>query len=241
MYLSTESPAHTFRAVPWGDEELLLVGGESHDMHRVRATEAFENLERFARDRLPVVGFEHRWGAHDYIPDDKLPFVGGVTPRSDRCLTATGMKKWGYAMGTAAARILADAVAGREHPWGKTFDAWRRPPLRTLPKTAMYGAEDGLTFFGDRFRRRREVDDLAPGEGRIVADGLKQKAVHRDESGVLHAVSARCTHLGCIVRWNAGEQTWDCPCHGSRFEPDGTVLTGPATSPLEPEQPPKEA
>jgi len=233
MYLSTESPAHSLRALPWGEEELLIVGGESHDMTRTRSRESFHRLERYARERFEVEAIEHRWGAHDFMPEDGLPFVGSLTPGSTRALVATGMHKWGYALGTASGAILADTILARENPWAETFDAWRRPPLKTLPKTLLHNAEDGVAFFGDRLRRRREVDDLAPGEGRVIGAGAGQRAVHRDEQGVLHAVSARCTHLGCIVRWNAGERTWDCPCHGSRYEPGGEVLTGPATKPLE--------
>jgi glycine/D-amino acid oxidase-like deaminating enzyme/nitrite reductase/ring-hydroxylating ferredoxin subunit len=240
MYLSTESPAHTLRAIPWGGEELLLVGGESHDMTRTKDRGGFAALEDWARERFEVKSFEHRWGAHDFMTADSLPYVGPLTPRGDRVLTATGMRKWGYALGTASAAILAEAVQGREHRWAETFHSWRRPPLTSLPKAMAHNAEDGVAFFGDRLRRRRRVDDLAPGEGRIIRSGAGQEAVHRDAEGALHAVSARCTHLGCIVRWNAGEATWDCPCHGSRFEPDGTVLTGPATQALEPREPPAE-
>ncbi len=240
MYLSTESPAHTLRAIPWEGEELLLVGGESHDMTRTRSLDGFAKLEAWARERFEVESFEHRWGAHDLMTEDGLPYVGPLTPGNDRVLTATGMHKWGYALGTASAAILAEAVQGRRHPWGEAFHSWRRPPLKTLPKALLHNAEDGIAFFGDRLRRRHAVDDLAPGEGRVIGSGVGQKAVHRDGAGVLHAVSARCTHLGCIVRWNEGEASWDCPCHGSRFEPDGTVLAGPATRPLEAREPPKE-
>jgi glycine/D-amino acid oxidase-like deaminating enzyme/nitrite reductase/ring-hydroxylating ferredoxin subunit len=238
MYLSTESPAHSMRALPWGEEELLIVAGESHDMTRTKALDSFRKLERYARERFEVESIEHRWGAHDFMPEDGLPYVGALTPGSERVLTATGMHKWGYALGVASASILADTILGRENAWADTFDAWRKPPVKTIPKTLLHNAEDGLAFFGDRLRRRREVDDLAPGEGRVIGSGLRQKAVHRDEQGRLHAVSARCTHLGCIVRWNAGERTWDCPCHGSRFEPEGAVLTGPATQPLKRREPP---
>ena len=93
----------------------------------------------------------------------------------------------------------------------------------------------GRRFVADRLRRGT-LDGLAPGEGRIVRDRLGQAAVHRDESGALHAVSARCTHMGCIVEWNTAEKRWDCPCHGSRFAIDGRVLEGPAVDPLEPRQ-----
>jgi glycine/D-amino acid oxidase-like deaminating enzyme/nitrite reductase/ring-hydroxylating ferredoxin subunit len=234
MYLSTERPAHTFRAVPWQGEELWLIGGESHEVGSGDPVASYRALDAFARERFGVVSVEHRWSAHDHMPADGLPYIGRATPLDDRILTATGMGKWGLALGTAAGAILRDAVEGRENPWAPHFSPRRLPPVRSVPRTLEHDLHDGFHFFRDRLRRGGNVEKLAPGEGRVVGDGLGQKAVHRDDASVLHAVSARCTHLGCIVRWNAAERTWDCPCHGSRFEATGEVRTGPATKPLEP-------
>jgi Rieske Fe-S protein len=143
-------------------------------------------------------------------------------------------------MGTAAASILADLALGRDNDWAKTFDPWRLPPLSAATTLVKHNADSGIHFFADRAKRGGRVADLAPGDGRVIGDGLRQKAVHRDGDGVLHAVSARCTHLGCIVRWNGAERTWDCPCHGSRFGALGEVLNGPATGNLKAERPPDE-
>ena len=232
MYLSTESPAHTLRAIPWADGERFLVGGESHPMGKGDSVESYRKVEAFARRRFKVASVEHRWSAHDHRPEDGLPYIGAATPFSDRVLTATGMRKWGLALGTAAAAILRDAVDGRQNPWARAFSTRRLPTVRSAPQMLKHSVEDGMHFFGDRLRRSQDGADLAPGEGRVVGDGLGQKAVHRDEHGVVHTLSARCTHLGCIVRWNAAEHSWDCPCHGSRFDASGEVLTGPATRPL---------
>jgi glycine/D-amino acid oxidase-like deaminating enzyme/nitrite reductase/ring-hydroxylating ferredoxin subunit len=239
MYLQSESPGRSLRAHPWQAEELLIVGGESHELGHGDPVEKFRALERYAHDRFEVAGFEHRWSAHDFIPDDGLPYVGSVWPFSDRVLTVTGLRKWGLAMSAAAGRMLADQIAGRPNEWASRFDPRRLPPLSGTPALFKHNADTGLHFFADRAKRGGSVDDLGPGEGRVVGDGLAQKAVHRDQRGKLHAVSARCTHLGCIVRWNAAETTWDCPCHGSRFEADGGVANGPATAPLSPIEPPR--
>jgi glycine/D-amino acid oxidase-like deaminating enzyme/nitrite reductase/ring-hydroxylating ferredoxin subunit len=233
MYLQSESPSTSLRAVPWEGGELLLVGGQSHELGHGDAVEKFEALEKLARERFPVAGFEHRWSAHDFMPDDGLPYVGRLQPLSDRVLTVTGLHKWGLAFGAEAGRILADVVAGRPNEGAETFDPWRLPPLSGAAQWAKHNADSGVHFFADRAKRGGSVEDLAPGEGGVFGDGIAQKAVHRDDDGVLHAVSARCTHLGCIVRWNGAERTWDCPCHGSRFEAGGDVANGPATRPLE--------
>ena len=227
MYLSTESPAHTLRAIPWEGEELLLVGGESHDMTRTRSLDGFAKLEAWARERFEVESFEHRWGAHDLMTEDGLPYVGPLTPGNDRVLTATGMHKWGYALGTASAAILAEAVQGRRHPWGEAFHSWRRPPLKTLPKALLHNAEDGIAFFGDRLRRRHAVDDLAPGEGRVIGSGVGQKAVHRDGAGVLHAVSARCTTSAASSAGTRGRPPGTAPVTARASSPTGPCSAGP--------------
>jgi glycine/D-amino acid oxidase-like deaminating enzyme/nitrite reductase/ring-hydroxylating ferredoxin subunit len=238
MYLQAESPGRSLRAVPWADQELLIIGGESHDLGHGEPVERFRALERYARERFDVVGFEHRWSAHDFISEDGLPFIGRLWPLSDRVLIATGFRKWGLAMGTTAARILADALLGRDNDWAASFDPRRVPGLSGAARLLKHNADSGVHFVADRIKRHGGAEELAPGEGRVVGDGLAQKAVHRDAEGRLHAVSARCTHLGCIVRWNAAEQTWDCPCHGSRFGAGGEVANGPATKPLQPVRPP---
>jgi glycine/D-amino acid oxidase-like deaminating enzyme/nitrite reductase/ring-hydroxylating ferredoxin subunit len=240
MYLQAERPGRSLRALRWRDEELLLVGGESHELGHGDPAEKLEAVQDYAGERFDVVGFEHVWSAHDFMPEDGMPYVGRLWPFSDRIWVATGMRKWGLAMGTAAARILADALTGEANEWASTFDPLRLPPLRSAPGLARHNADSGLHFFADRARRGRRPAELEPGEGTVVRRGLAQHAVHRDSDGALHAVSARCTHLGCIVRWNGPERTWDCPCHGSRFGADGEVISGPATRALEPVSTPED-
>jgi Rieske Fe-S protein len=167
-----------------------------------------------------------------------MPYVGRLWPFSARVLTATGFRKWGLANGTAAALMLCDRVQGKENAWAATFDSTRLKPLATVPGVAKEGAQDAWYLMADRIRKRSGMPALGPSEGRVVSAGRRQVAVSRDDAGTLHAVSARCTHLGCIVSWNAAERTWDCPCHGSRFEPGGEVIQGPAVKPLPAESPP---
>jgi len=233
MYLSDERPAHSMRAVPTPEGELLLVGGESHKAGQGETGERYAALERWARERFEVASIEHRWATQDHLPHDGLPFIGRLWPLSDRILTATGMKKWGMAMGTAAAGMLADRALGREEGPSRSFAPERVHPIASAPSFLKQNADDGLRFFAGRLRRGRAAADLGPGEAEVAGDGLAQVAAFRDEGGELHALSARCTHLGCIVRFNSAERTWDCPCHGSRFGLDGEVIEGPAVNPLE--------
>jgi Rieske Fe-S protein len=182
-----------------------------------------------------VVEVEHRWSAQDNMPVDGLPFVGPLWPLSDRVLCATGLRKWGLAMGTTAGEMLAAKARGEDPPWEDPFRTGRLNLLRSARSLVAHNGESGLRFMADRVLRRSSSGALGRGEGRVVAAGLGQAAVYRDDAGELHRLSARCTHLGCIVRWNAAERSWDCPCHGSRFAPaTGEVLHGPAVSPLAP-------
>ena len=239
MHLSGTGPTRSIRGVPMSDgtgEELLLVGGEGHKTGTESDTELrYERLEAFAREHWDVRAVEHRWSAQDPSTPDLLPYVGRVTPRSDKVLMGTGFAKWGLTNGTAAALLLADLCLGREAMWADLFDPNRITLRQSLPTLVKENAQVAARFVGDRLRhpQRRPIGDLGPGEGAIVEHDGEEVAAARDDGGTLHAVSARCTHLGCLVAWNDAERSWDCPCHGSRFGLDGTVLEGPAVHRLE--------
>jgi len=236
MFLSGSSPTRSIRSVPLDGEELLLVGGEGHKPGTGGDTRLrYEALERFADEHWGVSSVEYRWSAQDNTSIDGLPLIGRVTPFDPRVLMATGFAKWGMTGGTAAAMILADECSGRANAWASLFDP-RRLNVRAAAKTAIKeNSETGYHMVRDRLVNRgaRRIEDLAPGEGDIVRHAGEKVAGYRDDGGGLIAVSTRCTHLGCQVNWNAAERSWDCPCHGSRFAPDGEVLQGPAVHRLE--------
>jgi len=232
MAISAGSPTRSVRS----HGELLIVGGEGHTTGATDATpERFAALEAFAREHWDVEEITHRWSAQDPVVYDSLPVVGSYVPRSSRLFVASGFMKWGMTGGTFAAMILAERLAGSgEHPWAATFSP-HRVSLRSVPKLAELNARVGADFAGDRVRPAEagSDEDVPRGEARVVRDGVGKKGVYRDEDGILHAVSLRCTHLGCLLRFNGAETSWDCPCHGSRFDVDGRVLEGPAVDPLE--------
>jgi glycine/D-amino acid oxidase-like deaminating enzyme/nitrite reductase/ring-hydroxylating ferredoxin subunit len=227
MYLSADSPTRSIRVHETGGDRWLLVGGEGHKTGQGDGITSYERLEDWAQERFGLEQVELRWASEDHISADKVPFVGPVDPATDNVWVATGFRKWGLAMGTAAAEVLTAGVMGAEHRWAPLFDTGRLRPRAAAVEFVKENANVGLRFFADRLIKRAGEDDIPPGEGRVVGSGLGQKAVYRDEDGTLHRMSARCTHLGCIVNWNRGDQTWDCPCHGGRFSPRGEVLEGP--------------
>ncbi len=237
MLISAASPLRSIRAVPHGDEELLMIGGEGHRPGSSKADPArYDALAVFARQHWDVVEVTHRWSAQDYTSDDGVPYIGRLNLLSHRIRVATGFKKWGMTAGTLAGQLLCDDIVGRENPWAPFFSSTRVKPLAEAPRFVTENARVGYHFVADRVldRGQRDIGDLAPGEGAIVSAAGHKVAGYRDDAGELHAVSATCTHLGCQVAWNAAERTWDCPCHASRFDPDGEVIEGPATRPLEP-------
>jgi len=217
----------------------LIVGGEGHAVGSSDAEPArYEALKEFARRHWDVTDVTHRWSAQDPITYDNLPVIGRHGPFSSELYVASGFMKWGMTSGTFAAMIVDDLINGRDNPWAERFTP-QRFSLRGVPKLAKMNAEVGVEIVGDRLRPAEESTsaDVPAAEARVVRDGLGKKGVYRDDGGGLHAVSLRCTHLGCLLRFNAAERSWDCPCHGSRFDVDGGVLEGPAVDPLEPREP----
>jgi nitrite reductase/ring-hydroxylating ferredoxin subunit len=235
MLLSAGEPLRSIRWQPHGGEELLMVGGESHDVGTGDAEPArYGHLIEFARQHWPVESIEHRWSTQDFIAADEVPFAGRLHPLTHSVWVATGLRKWGMTNGTVAAELIRDGILGREHPAAGLFSSLRVSPRGQGPTMAMENTKVATHFIGDRLRERggRPIEDLAPGEGGIVAGPSGKVAGYRDPEGTLHAVSSRCTHLGCQLRFNEADVSWDCPCHASRFSVDGELLNGPATKPL---------
>ena len=232
MYISAGAPIRSVR--PWGDHGVIIVG-ENHPTGDPEATPGrWGELERWARDQFDIGSFDYRWSAQDYETLDRLPYIGR-SPRMSHTFVATGFAKWGLTNGTAAASILADLIRGRDNPWHDAFDATRLPDVAGFKNLVVYNAKVARQLIADTIARLRapDLDRIDRGEGGMVnVDGATIGA-YRDAQGEVHAVSLTCTHLGCTVHWNDAEQSWDCPCHGSRFSTDGHVLNGPASKNLD--------
>jgi Rieske Fe-S protein len=237
MYISAEQPTRSVRSTPGANgSRFLIIGGEGHKPGRDDDTrQRYKKLETFLHDRFDSGEVEHRWSTHDFVPLDQLPYIGRLRRSDERLLIATGFAKWGLTKGVVAAAIVTDAILGRANPWAAVYDAKRLSLKNSAAKFVTENAKVGSWFIGDRVRLRAGRDDinrLELGDGTVARIGGRQLAVRRDDEGQLHACSARCTHLGCLVGWNRADQTWECPCHGSQFGADGALLQGPATEPL---------
>jgi len=234
MSISIDSPSRSTR--PWltpGPNGMIVVGN-GHETGAEQDTEAmYTDLEDWTRATFEVEEVDYRWSAQDYTTPDRVPYVGR-SPLADRVLVATGFAKWGLSNGTAAAMMLADLLAGRDNPWLHMFDATRVGDAQGVGRLVKDNLKVGVELLVGHLRRPdSSVHDLAPGEGGLVKVEGQIVGAYRDPAGQLHAVSSNCTHLGCRLRWNSAEISWDCHCHGSRFDRDGSVLNGPAVQPLE--------
>ncbi|PYZ91636.1 FAD-dependent oxidoreductase [Salipaludibacillus keqinensis] len=234
MYLSVDSPKRSVRSATINGTPHLLIGGESHKTGQGEPTmHHYEALQSFANETFGSTSFPYRWSAQDLYTLDHLPYVGILTDNNFNTFLATGYRKWGMTSGTAAAFMLKDYVLEKETDEMALFDPNRfliDPSLKNFLQQNMDVAKH---FFVDKLKPAEKLlKNVKIGEGAIVSKDGSRAGAYRDEQGELHIVDSTCTHLGCEVEWNNGDRTWDCPCHGSRFSYDGTVIEGPADEPL---------
>lgn len=233
LYWDTFDPYHYVRLQPGGGSDILIVGGEDHKTGEADDAERrFTRLEAWMRSLLPDLGKElHRWSGQI---QDTIDFAGfiGRNPGSKRSYVVTGDSGQGMTHGSVAGILISDLILKGDSPWIAVYDPSRKPLkaagtyLRENVSVAKNFAE--YVAPGDI----SSLDELRPGQGAIVRQGMSKVAAYRDTNGELMLRSAACSHLGCHVHWNSFENCWDCPCHGSQFAPDGTALNGPAVSSL---------
>ncbi|MGW5478417.1 FAD-dependent oxidoreductase [Streptomyces sp. NPDC004008] len=236
MYITPEENTRSLRTAPVDDgTRLLIVTGEHFTPGTADVEEHFTRLAEWATGHFGPLDFSHRWATQDNDSTDTVPLVGPLHPASRHSYVASGFGGWGLSGGIMAGLLLSALIDGREPAWAGLYDPRRVVSVvREAPAFVKHQAQIAQHFVADRLAPLAggSADDLAPGEGAVIRVGVHLRAVARDEVGQLRALSARCTHLGCLVAFNRAEQAWECPCHGSRFGLDGRVLQGPATRPL---------
>ncbi|HEV2747030.1 MAG TPA: FAD-dependent oxidoreductase [Allosphingosinicella sp.] len=236
MYKSAEQPSHSIRTHRRGNGDVwgIVAGSGFKPGHGDDQRRYFEDIERWLTENFDAGPVQHRWVNEDYSPVDDAPYIGWSSSVGDAYLVATGFAAWGISKGTAAAMILADLVTGKDNPWLEIFDAARVKPIAGGPQFVKENVKVAAELVGGYLAGKpRSLGELARGEGAVLKIDGENVAAFRDETGQVHAVSAVCTHMGCILGWNEIDRTWDCPCHGSRFELGGEVMHGPAVKALE--------
>jgi glycine/D-amino acid oxidase-like deaminating enzyme/nitrite reductase/ring-hydroxylating ferredoxin subunit len=237
LFWDMAEPFHYVRlADGQGDTDLLVIGGEDHKTGQEdeAADTRYARLESWARAWFPTMGpVVHRWSGQVMESMDGLAFIGRIETRPD-VYVVTGDSGNGMTHGVIGGMVLTDMIQGRTSPWADVYD-----PSRLRVKAMGEMTRENLNVaarFTDWVRPGtvESADAIPPGDGAVVRRGLSKVAVYRDPQGNLHERSAVCPHLKCIVAWNRGERTWDCPCHGSRFDAMGRVVSGPARGDLEP-------
>jgi glycine/D-amino acid oxidase-like deaminating enzyme/nitrite reductase/ring-hydroxylating ferredoxin subunit len=236
LYWDDEDPYHYIRLQPLDEETAaLLVGGEDHKTGQEDDPAArLDTLERWLRERFPMAGpLEWCWSGQVLEPSDGLAFIG-TNPGSEHVYIATGDSGQGITHGVIAGLLLPDLILGRQNAWAELY-APGRLTLRSAPELVKENLNvAGQYAHGLVAGERIEDAPIHAGEGRVIRRDGRKIAAYRDDEGILHERSAVCTHMKCIVEWNALEKSWDCPCHGSRFDVEGNVLNGPAIERLKP-------
>ncbi|MFN8418360.1 MAG: FAD-dependent oxidoreductase [Anaerolineae bacterium] len=239
MFIDSVDEYPTMRNQPTEDGEIFLIGGENYKTGQGGDIIArYERLEKVAREYFPVKSVDYHWSTQDNMTLDRVPFIGKIDRSDTNIYVATGFGGWGMTNGSAAGMILSDLILGKENPWAQVFNPVRFKPVASAKPLIAEGANVAKEIVGGLLPKpaAEAAQTLAVGEGMVVHHEGERVAISRDEQGRLHAVSAICTHMGCVVNWNNAERSWDCPCHASRFAPDGTVLHGPAVKDLEQKQ-----
>ena len=232
LWSDTGDPYRYLRIEPLADHDLVILGGEDHKTGQAAdAGVRYARLEGALEALAPGVELTHRWSGQVIQTPDGLPCIG---TSAEHQYFATGFAGNGLTFGTLGAMIMSDAILGRSNPWAELLEPGRSAIGRGLWEYIKQNADYPYYMMRDRFAgaETRSLRSVKRGHGMVVERDGRKLAVYRDENGAITMRSAACTHLGCIVAWNAAERTWDCPCHGSRFKPKGGVLSGPAESPL---------
>ena len=239
LYWDTEDPFHYVRLqrirANGTTRDLLIIGGEDHKTGQAGGIEGrFARLATWGRKHFPGIReIAFRWSGQVMESMDDLAFIGRNPKDGPNVYIVTGDSGAGLTHGTIAGILLRDLIVGRDNPWSALYD-----PARKMPHAGATFPQENPKSGGEYAHwltpgQVGTVEEIKPGMGAVIHRGSSKIAVSRDDDGRLHQCSAVCTHLGCIVSWNSTERTWDCPCHGSRFTPDGKLLNGPALSPLD--------
>jgi Rieske Fe-S protein len=241
LYWDTADPYHYVRVQRLANQdfELLLIGGEDHKTGQMPdAAAPFARLEDWARPKFKQMGeVVYRWSGQVQEPIDGVGFIGLSPHKYPNVYVATGDSGMGLTHGTIAGMLIRDLILGKHNPWTKLYD-----PSRKTATAAGEFLSENLNV-AEQFAKYitpgevSSADEIRPGAGALMREGLTKVAVYKDEAGSTHRCSAICTHLGCLVAWNDVEKSWDCPCHGARYDPLGKVVMGPAIADLSPVKP----
>jgi nitrite reductase/ring-hydroxylating ferredoxin subunit len=237
LLYDVKDPYHYFRTQEVDGEKYLIVGGYDHKTgHEENTEKPFMELEAYVRGIYDVDSVAYRWSSQYFNAADGLPYIGQLPGADDGVYVGTGYGGNGITLGSLAGSILSDLVMGKENAYAELFRPGRIKPIAGFMDFVKENADVASQFIGKRFAYEKisTLSELAAGEATLADWEGKKVALYKDENGKVHAVDPVCKHAKCIVAWNRAEKTWDCPCHGARYTPQGEMITGPARAGLTP-------
>lgn len=233
MYISAEDPPRSLRSHPTENGELILVVGENHKAGQSTNTKVhYENLYNFANKLFTIEKIPYRWSTQDCFTLDGIPYVGQYSDDTPNLYLATGFGKWGMTNSMAASSIISDLINKKQNPWQEVYDPSRKTIAASSKNFLIQNTDVASQLIEGKLSSGEKSLDLKVGDTTIIKVDGDKLGVFRDKKGDLHFVNTTCTHMGCELKWNNAEWSWDCPCHGSRFTYEGKIIHGPAVKPL---------
>lgn len=233
MFITAEN-GYSLRSVPYNNENLILIGGGNHDCGKGYFLEKnYKDLQETAKKLFTVKKFLWKWSSQDYSTPDNLPYAGLLTSSFKGIYTMTGYDKWGMTNATAAADIICSLILQKDNPYKDAYSPHRMAKsFYTIGKYLGKNSKTIYRLFKGRIKKLKSNITIKKGEGRLVKLNKNRAGIYKDDKNNNHIIKSVCSHMGCGLTFNDAEKTWDCPCHGSRFDIDGNIIEGPATKPL---------
>ncbi len=235
MYINSESPKISLRMAKDGEKDIILVGGMEHKVGaKIDLEDAYKELEKVAKEIFKDAKVAYKWNTQDCITLDKIPYIGEFSGMMKNVYVATGYKKWGMTTSNVAANIIKDEILGKQNKYQELYRSTRLKPIKNRWEFGEMLKETTNSLIINKFKEPEEnIEDVNKGEGKIIKIENEKVGVYKDEEGKIYKIKPVCAHLGCELSWNNLEKTWDCPCHGSRFDYKGNQIYGPAIDNLE--------
>ena len=235
MYIDSEEPTISLRTAKFGDEYLLIVVGFDHKTGaQIDLSNSYRYLEEVAKSLYSEGKIKYHWNTEDCITLDKIPYIGNFSNLWENAYVATGFNKWGITTSNIAAEIITDKILGQENEYEEIFKSTRLEPIKNIKEVTNMVKESVNSLVAKKLELpQEEANQIQNGEGKIVEVNGQKIGIYKNNEGEIYKVNPVCKHLGCELSWNNLDKTWDCPCHGSRYDFKGNLIYGPSVKNLD--------
>ena len=236
MYIQSCDPVISFRTAKYDNKNLLIIAGSGHKTGQLKEKieDSFINLENYIKKYYPNSEIMFKWSTEDCVTLDKVPYIGEFSNMMPNMYVATGFKKWGMSTSHVAGKLISDLIMERENQYEEIYKATRLEPIKNIKEFGNILKESTYSLLINKIKPTKEaLENIPLGCGGIVEIEGKKVGVYKREDGKIFAIKPYCKHLGCLISWNNLEKTWDCPCHGSRYDYMGNIITEPTVKNLE--------